>query len=329
MRLLNVRTLQISTFYNQQTRPAYAIFSHMWGEEEVTFDDIKNLGRARALKGFRKIEFCCRTAEERGLDWVWIDTCSIDKSSSAELSEAINSMFEWYGCAKECYAYLEDLPGLQNTDECGVSESQNFAQSRWFTRGWTLQELISPRELRFYDRNWNFFATRFDMAATLSKITSIDESIFHVKHDFRAQFSIAQRMSWASRRETTREEDMAYCLMGLFDVNMPLLYGEGVSKSFLRLQEEILKRSEDHSIFLWNPHSHLTSSGLLACSARDFTSSGCYVSTGTYRHKHEMTNLGLRITLPTILNLVLNETTALELVLFYRKMQTKESSTVF
>ncbi|KAH7364549.1 hypothetical protein BKA65DRAFT_371585, partial [Rhexocercosporidium sp. MPI-PUGE-AT-0058] len=168
-----------------------------------------------------------------GWEWVWIDSCCIDKTSSAELSEAINSMFRWYREAQVCYAYLSDVPGGSDWETRQQSNSA-FRKSQWFTRGWTLQELLAPEMVVFFDADWEDIGTKNSMQALLSSITGIDNF-----KDY-ALACIAKKMSWASNRETTREEDKAYCLMGLFAVNMPPLYGEGMA-AFYRLQIEILK----------------------------------------------------------------------------------------
>ena len=173
--------------------------------------------------------------------------CCIDKTSSAELSEAINSMFRWYEKAKVCYAYLSDVSGDANLKK-DVSE---FVGSRWFTRGWTLQELVAPKSVLFYSRRytgWHFLGTKEDLCDHISAVTGIDTDTLYGAGLELA--SVARKMSWASHRETTRVEDTAYCLLGIFDVNMPLLYGEG-KKAFLRLQEEILRSSYDYSLFAW------------------------------------------------------------------------------
>jgi len=171
----------------------------------------------------------------------WIDTCCIDKTSSAELSEAINSMFSWYQKSQVCYAYLSDVSSSANDHYKAKSE---FRRSNWFTRGWTLQELLAPKFVEFYDQNWVEIGTRAAMQKLLHEITGIRT------FDDIGSANVAEKMSWASRRVTTRIEDQAYCLMGLFGVNMPLLYGEG-AKAFLRLQLEIWNMTNDESIFAW------------------------------------------------------------------------------
>ncbi|KAK4098183.1 HET-domain-containing protein, partial [Parathielavia hyrcaniae] len=245
MRLINTTTFELKEFGPYP--PVYAILSHTWGEEEVTFQDMANLGSAHTKKGFAKIERCCRQALRDGLHWAWVDTCCIDKTSSAELSETINSMFKWYSRALKCYAFLEDVPAVPNDN---IFQDERFLPSRWWTRGWTLQELIAPLDVEFYDRDWLFLARKNDCKQLISRDYGIPESILdHAKT--LGSICAAERISWASARETSREEDMAYCLLGLMDVNMPLLYGEGGSKALLRLQEQVITTSEDLSLFLW------------------------------------------------------------------------------
>jgi len=209
-----------------------------------------------------------------------VDSCCIDKSSSAELSEAINSMFKWYQDAQVCYAYLSD-----------VEERSEFAKSQWFTRGWTLQELLAPEFLIFYDKDWREIDTKLRLLRKIQSVTGI--SVEHLV-DFE-NASVAQIMSWASRRRTTRIEDQAYCLMGLFGINLPPLYGEG-SKSFLRLQLEILRTSEDETILAWTSKDMLQT-GLLARSAADFSNSSKIIRVLLIQDRtpYTMTNKGLRV----------------------------------
>ncbi|KAK0657905.1 heterokaryon incompatibility protein-domain-containing protein [Cercophora newfieldiana] len=277
MRLIDCKTLNFKAGLNSPTEP-YAILSHRWGDEEVSFQDFQNFQDSQndfprerlRFEGFSKIRSTCHRALLDNLRYVWIDTCCIDKSSSAELSEAINSMFNWYQGAKICYAYLADVPS--NVDARDLTSL--FASSSWFTRGWTLQELIAPSELVFYSKDWTQIGTKSGLAAELEAITGVDLDALHGED--LAHFSVAKRMSWAAKRCTTRLEDIAYCLMGIFNVNMPMLYGEG-NKAFIRLQEEILKQCEDQSLFTWIASAESARRapfrGLLASSPAEF--SGC------------------------------------------------------
>lgn len=233
--------------------PPYAILSHTWGRDEVLYRHILD-GTASHHDAYDKVVKAMQQAARDGFAYIWIDTCCIDKSSSAELSEAINSMYVWYQRAEKCYAILETVPMIQHPDF-----EARFRSSRWFTRGWTLQELLAPRSVEFFghddSRSWSYLGDRVSLEVLISSITSISSDYLrHLRPVSTA--SVAQRMSWASGRETTREEDIAYCLLGLFSVNMPMLYGEG-PRAFMRLQEEILKNSDDQSIFAWTtPVSH-------------------------------------------------------------------------
>ncbi|KAE8394668.1 HET-domain-containing protein [Aspergillus alliaceus] len=255
MRLLNARTFQLVEFVGNP--PPYAILSHTWSTQEVSFQAILS-GGAYYMRGFWKIHGCCEKALEDNLEYVWVDTCCIDKSSPAELSEAINSMFEWYKNAHVCYVYLEDV---------------DVEFPRWYTRGWTLQELLAPSNVVFYNTRWDRIGTKRQLLREISDITKIDEMNL-IEFGIRPT-SVGQKMSWAANRTTTRPEDMAYCLLGLFGVHLPLLYGEG-RNAFRRLQEEIIKCSTDMSIFIWKDgDTRLVAQGNWGVLA---TSPGCFTT---------------------------------------------------
>ncbi|KAI1414886.1 HET-domain-containing protein [Hypoxylon sp. FL1857] len=247
MRLLNAKNGDMVEFFDESIPKRYAVLSHRWGDDEVSYHE----WLARSLRpelrdrhGYHKIQLCCNQAIKDKIDWVWIDTCCIDKTSSQELSEAINSMFRWYRRSTICYAYLYDYKGSE-------SNAASLAECEWFFRGWTLQELIAPRIVDFYNKDWQRFGSKSDkdVCKAISEITNIDAE-FLLGADVESA-SVAKRMSWASKRKTSRTEDVAYCLLGIFDINMPLLYGEG-HKAFHRLQEEILKTyPADHSLYAW------------------------------------------------------------------------------
>lgn len=251
--------------------PPYAILSHTWQDDEVTLQQLTSgatdPAALQAKAGFRKIQQTCALARTRdALDYAWVDTCCIDKTSSAELSEAINSMYAFYENAAVCYVHLADLePGSED------ALANALPKCRWFTRGWTLQELIAPREVLFFDKGWAYRGSKRDLAQLLSLITGIPEALLQ-KDAVLSDFAVARRMSWASMRETTRVEDMAYCLLGIFEVNMSLIYGEGL-KAFERLQKAIVQTTPDLSIFAWTddrvPCREFA--GVLAESPRQFS----------------------------------------------------------
>ncbi|KAH7336644.1 heterokaryon incompatibility protein-domain-containing protein, partial [Rhexocercosporidium sp. MPI-PUGE-AT-0058] len=298
MRLLNTITRELEEFYHDI--PEYAILSHTWDEKELLFDDLKH-SNPKGLPGFEKVDRCCKLAAGRGFEYVWIDTCCIDKNSSAELQEAINSMYRWYKNAEVCFAYLSDVPSSTNPARTG------FATSLWFTRGWTLQELIAPRIVEFYGRNedgeWGEIGTKSSLRDVVAEITGVPIAV--LKTGSLANLSVATRMSWASRRQTKREEDRAYSLMGIFDVHMTMVYGEG-KRAFGRLQEEIMKVSNDHSLFAWSsPKRHIrhwTGQGLLADSPADFFHSGQYHCSehSEGAAAYQITNVGLRVQFPLV-----------------------------
>ncbi|KAL6359898.1 hypothetical protein LRP88_07326 [Fusarium phalaenopsidis] len=253
---------------------------------------------AREKSCFNKIIGCCAQALRDGLHWVWIDTCCIDKRNSAELSGAINSTYSWYEKSEICYAYLEDVSGR-------ADDGEELRESSWFTRGWTLQELIAPAEVELFTNNWVKIGTKSGLAFTLAKITGVAESaLINGVHAYKA--SVAEKMSWGAHRKTTRAEDRAYSLMGIFGINMPTIYGEG-HRAFVRLQQEIMRISDDHSIFAWQRKS--LTAGLLAESPDEFAHSyACRPAdyqefTKTFaiskaKPDFVMTNFGLHIQLP-------------------------------
>lgn len=248
MRLLNKETLELEWFTNHA--PAYNVLSHRWLGPETSLQDFlvqSKQDEASQSDGVKKIVRFCKqmrsaTYEER---YVWVDTCCIDKTSSTELQEAINSMYRWYERAALCVVYLDDVTATEDRSKL----RNRLSRSLWFTRGWTLQELIAPRNVLFLDRNWRSIGTRALLAETIEKVTSIpadclgNSSIVH-------RLPIAERMKWLSGRQTTREEDLAYCMLGILDVNIPLLYGQG-KRAFMRLQKEYLQTNNDESIFIW------------------------------------------------------------------------------
>ncbi|KAJ8131298.1 hypothetical protein O1611_g2325 [Lasiodiplodia mahajangana] len=252
--LLTTRELK---WHEEKDRPPYAILSHRWGDtsEEVTFQEFKStldpnpltpMDSILSKSGYKKILEFCKAADSLKYDWVWVDTCCIDKASSSQLSEAINSMYRWYQQSAVCIAYLETVETL---DANTIDRNSEFRQSQWFTRGWTLQELIAPRNLLFYNKSWARIGDRSRLAHAIEDVCGVPHELFSsTKKPY--EYSIAQRMSWAAKRVTTRREDRAYCLLGLFEINMPLIYGEA-DAAFQRLQKKIMKKSNDQTIFAW------------------------------------------------------------------------------
>jgi len=247
--------------FDNDEETKYAILSHRWmkREVEVDYSEMVKLAKMamaqrdeiRQRDGYQKILQSCKQAQTDGYEWLWVDTCCIDKRSSAELSEAINSMYRWYENAKVCYAYLHDVSASSfptARDDERYLEFDGWPE--WFSCGWTLQELIAPSNVQFFNEDWQSIGHKRTLAPTLQKITGIPEHI--LVHGLRGNRPcVAQIMSWAAHRTTTRVEDRAYSLMGLLDVNMPMLYGEG-KKAFHRLQLEIIRASNDQSIFAWD-----------------------------------------------------------------------------
>jgi len=213
--------------------PHYAILSHKWlerEEEEVIFEDFPN-PITKNKPGYAKLQFCVDQARRDGLYHFWIDTCCINKSSDAELSKSINSMFRWYKNAKTCYVYMQDVPSAEDGWEA------LFAKSVWFTRGWTLQELLAPQLVEFFAKDGHRLGHRTSLKEQIHKVTNIPFSA--LLGERLSSFSVNERMQWAKTRTVTYEEDSAYCLLGIFDISMPVVYGEGRKKALFRLQKEI------------------------------------------------------------------------------------------
>lgn len=315
MRLIQTSTLTLHHFHDQEI-PEFAALSHTWGAEEITFQEFESKSSTHKF-GYEKVSLFCSLCVQRNIQWAWADTVCIDKTNSAELSEAINSMFLWYRRSIVCFAYLDDLSQLTGPDPSSWEE--HFKKSKWFTRGWTLQELLAPNNVEFYTQQWVKIGDKLSLQKLLTELTGIDASYLKASKNI-GLACIAQKMAWASKRQTTREEDRAYCLLGLFRVNMPLLYGEGGTRAFLRLQEEILKVSADHTIFAWFANAEAfpegveffreCSSGLLAPSPSFFAASynvrrrlqefridKRFLALGS-QQPYQMTNRGLQIELP-------------------------------
>ncbi|KAF1816568.1 HET-domain-containing protein [Eremomyces bilateralis CBS 781.70] len=244
MRLLRTKDLRFEEYFGKPT-PPYAILSHTWypDHEEVTYREMC-VGKGTKKLGYDKVRKCGQIAAGNGLKYFWVDTCCIDKSNNVELTESIRSMFEWYRKARVCYAYLSDVSALsfRPTVSC-------FKAIKWFTRGWTLQEFLAPADVQFISKEWKYLGSKAgNLTRVIEEFTGIPKAV--LEGVALTMFSVAERMSWAVGRRTTRVEDIAYSLMGIFDVDIPPLYGEK-GNAFIRLQEEIMRRTDDQSIFAW------------------------------------------------------------------------------
>jgi Heterokaryon incompatibility protein (HET) len=243
MRLLqcdNNGGLSQTEFFESEI-PDYAILSHRWEAEEVTFRDIQDV-TSKSKAGYSKIQFCGEQARRDGLQYFWVDTCCIDKSNSTELAEAINSMFRWYQKAARCYVYLSDVSTKKQkvndiSTECTWESA--FRASKWFTRGWTLQELLAPTIVEFFSQEGKRLGDKRILKRCIQEITGI--SISALEGAPLSQFGIDERLSWAKNRQTTRAEDRAYSLLGIFGIHLSLIYGEGSENAFKRLKKKIQK----------------------------------------------------------------------------------------
>ena len=232
-------------FIDDNEVPPYAILSHTWAEgEEVTFEDLTN-DTGKVKLGYEKIRFCGERARQDGLRYFWVDTCCINKANFTELSQAINSMFHWYQNATKCYVYLSDVSTTRwkaSDQSSGFPWETAFRVSRWFTRGWTLQELLAPGSVEFFSREGKWLGDKGILERQICEIMGIPDQALRGTPLF--SFGVDERMSWAEHRQTTHKEDEAYSLLGIFDVHIPLIYGEGRHNALTRLREEIDKPSK-------------------------------------------------------------------------------------
>ena len=256
MRLIDTTTGKFRWFQDP-LQIQYAILSHVWAKDgdvnyarECTYRDVFEIQKTTPSGSIlpllpAKVQRFCEVARNDGFSLAWVDSCCIDKSSSSELSESINSMFSWYRNAGACYVFLADVEPSQG----GRIQEEQFKKSRWFTRGWTLQELLAPYTVIFLSSRWSIIGSKHTLSNLIQSITSVDVAILLFDQPL-SSVSVARRMSWAASRQTTLVEDVAYSLMGIFGVNMPTMYGEGHA-AFRRLQEEILRRNPDQTILAW------------------------------------------------------------------------------
>lgn len=236
----------------------YAILSHTWIHgQEVTLQEFKDgnfKDSARNEKaGYKKIQLCGDLAAQHGLQYFWVDTCCIDKSNEKELTTALNSMFRWYKNATRCYVYLSDVSARTQDGQCVHVESQSsFGKSRWFKRGWTLQELLAPKTIDFYTSDSVLLGDKASLEREIAEITRIPKEA--LRGQPLSTFGIDKRFSWIAGRQTTEAEDMAYCLLGIFDIYMPLIYGEGQASAMRRLRREIEIMEPQPTCMIYSVH---------------------------------------------------------------------------
>lgn len=298
---------------------SFAVFSHRWGNGEPSFNDLpsKRLQVSRRTTpsgpGYQKLlKFCEKARTDYGCEYVWADTCCINKESSAELEEAILSMGVWYSEAGVCIVHLGNSTTLED-----------FMEEPWFTRGWTLEELLLPRKIRFYGKNWSPICPvaaegRREERATkdsrdeqrvndkenesvvtaIAKVTSIPEA--DIRNFVPSCTRVSEKMRWAAQRTTSRIEDMAYSLLGLFDVSMPIAYGDG-ARAFYKLMSTIAEQCTEPDFFAWAGKPSRWSLALPSspqCYGLKVTQSG-HVTAATPLSAlgdptYELTKLGLR-----------------------------------
>jgi hypothetical protein len=233
------------TSFHDEHPPPYAILSHTWTEgQEVTHNEVVT-GGGKKKTGYDKLRFCAEQAATDGYQYFWIDTCCINKADPVELSTAINSMYRWYQRAAKCYVYLSDVSvpvEVVNAQAFPITWTETFRQSRWFTRGWTLQELLAPPHVEFFSKEGRLLGSRISLEQEIHQVTTIPVRV--LRGQSVAEYSVKERMRWAATRTTTLKEDKVYCLLGIFGVFLPLIYGEGEEYATQRLEEEIARRQK-------------------------------------------------------------------------------------
>ncbi|CAJ2504129.1 Uu.00g115230.m01.CDS01 [Anthostomella pinea] len=285
MRLINCKELRLEELIEPPGTHPFAILFHTWDAEEVTYQQFADTAARRFKRGWAKIQRACATARECGCDYLWDDTCCIDKQDNAELTESIYSMFQWYSDATVCLAFIADF-------DATAGDMESLRRARWFSRGWTLQELIAPSTVYFYDREWRLFGTRSSLYQELSSITGISTDILSppdgaALRDLLDDILIARRMAWAARRHTTKKEDIAYCPLGIFGVNMPMLYGEVFAWTANDRTQDPSKNVSPNKIYR----------GILASSPAEFAGSANIEpnNDSKFNPDYFMSNKGLRI----------------------------------
>ncbi|CAN9326633.1 unnamed protein product, partial [Alternaria alternata] len=256
MRLLHYNAARrlVFTDFRGKSIPPYAILSHRWSDSEILIEDTLNDTYKEKEEGYRKLQFCAERAAEDELQYFWIDTCCIDRWNNNERSKAINSMFRWYKNAARCYVFLSDVSTSSATELVQRSDWEaSFRASAWFTRGWTLQELIAPVSVEFFSREGYLIGDKASLDQLIHEITNIP--LAALRNCPLHEFSTSERKRWAESRVTTEEEDIVYCLLGILGVSMPTPYGEGQESARSRLEAELGGASNAPSIipFSQNP----------------------------------------------------------------------------
>jgi hypothetical protein len=249
-RSIDYNHVQLTSFDDDDDVPPYSILSHTWIEgQEITYQDLM-AGVGKGKSGYTKIQFCVDKAAEDGVQYSWVDTCCIDKSTSDELSTAINSMFRWYQRAAKCYVFLSDVhtPGKATDPQASrITWESAFRRSRWFERGWTLQELLAPGIVEFFSNEGTRLGDKITLEQEIHQATKIPFAALR-RETRLSGFSIDERMSWAAQRTTSKKEDKAYCLLGILGVFLPLIYGEGEHHALQRLREEAARRQANQTM---------------------------------------------------------------------------------
>ncbi|KIO10640.1 hypothetical protein M404DRAFT_128934, partial [Pisolithus tinctorius Marx 270] len=248
----NERTLRVVAFFF-----GYVMFSHVWQGNEPSFQDINDV-ESKSVWNLpdtplnEKLRNFCKEVRRLGHNWAWSDTCCIDKSTSSTLNQSLTSMYKWYA---NSVATLVFLAGVAHP-----SKSGDLARSIWMTRAWTLQELLSPNVIFFYDSEWKPYLGDTgsnhkespDIMQELADATEIPRGTIVTFSP--ADLGVHEKLRLASMRSATVEEDVAYSLIGIFKSDIRPQYGEGTD-ALGHLLEEIVARSGEVTVLAWSGKS--------------------------------------------------------------------------
>ncbi|OAX36057.1 hypothetical protein K503DRAFT_744950 [Rhizopogon vinicolor AM-OR11-026] len=279
--------------YHPSNTLEYAILSHRWlGEGEPTYEQIKSGTASVASRGYEKLQFFCDKARAYNVQFAWSDTCCINKSSSTELDESIRSMFRWYKNSTVCIVHLAQSETIGDIPD-----------DEWTQRGWTLQELLASRKIKLFNQRWKpMTGDTNDKSRRGTELMKTLEAATGIPLDSLLKFRpgpvrVDERMTWAARRKTTRVEDVAYSLMGIFDVSLQIAYGEGEDRAFCRLIEAIMQTGNP-SVLNWTGEAAMhCSSDAFPRSPQSFAGRTLQLPPSLGRLEMTMTSLGLRVPL--------------------------------
>lgn len=264
MLLLHTASLELCEFGSDA--PPYGTFSARWEDDTLGHEDLPSPQTAHQRPAFQALQRACSECQNHGLQWLWNDAVCINRRSIDALSKTLNSLAEIYRKSRLCIVYLHDL---FDTEASHFDVERGLSSCSWIKHVWMLPQLIFSTVLQFYDAQWMHIGSKRQLSAELSRITAIEEGVLDGSESLE-DYPNCVKMSWAAGLSAEAIEDVAYSLLAVFNVNMTIRYGEGM-ESFLRLQEEILKNTDDYSLLAWQPIPNQSYRGLLAHSPLEYS----------------------------------------------------------